>query len=251
MDEDNKYIDFQAFKNHLETNTLGEMKLKAGDQVSLVDEKSIYLKVKNNNGNIGFAALSCLNGMTVDDTKNFKLIYMVHTQRRAENVDELDIHTGDIVSIKGVANDGWCYGKLCGKFGWMPCNFLSPLVDNFQKIIKKRKSMINIKSVDIIPKNLIETCRDATRVIKSWEGYEWYYTNVPHMDCQKLLKNHGNVGDYLVRLRDDRESLCLMILTKEDVRSFVIQIFEEKFIIGSVSDYSLRKLLDQFTTKSI
>ena len=45
----------------------------------------------------------------------------------AENDDELSLNLGEIIEIVGDEEEGWWRGKLNGKEGVFPCNFVEPI----------------------------------------------------------------------------------------------------------------------------
>ena len=47
----------------------------------------------------------------------------------AELEDELSLVTGDIVEILEDAEEGWCLGRINGKEGVFPINFVQPILE--------------------------------------------------------------------------------------------------------------------------
>lgn len=135
MINESQNFDLQANKNHFETNTLGEIKLKAGEKISLVDDRVVYVKVKSSDGKIGFVPLSLVSKTSEEQTSTDKLTCMVIWPYQKAKKDELSLNIGEMADIKAFAEDGWCYVKSSGKLGWIPLNHLTPLFQslNFYK----------------------------------------------------------------------------------------------------------------------
>ncbi|KII71446.1 hypothetical protein RF11_02963 [Thelohanellus kitauei] len=125
MDDQMNYFELQAVKDKPLANTLGELKLKAGERAWLVDDETVYVKIKNANGNIGFVPSSSLKNKPNLEDKDGLIFMVVCSYNKREN-DELSITTGELVRIKAIADDGWCYAKSNSKWGWIPGNHLIP-----------------------------------------------------------------------------------------------------------------------------
>ncbi|RWS09848.1 SH3 domain-containing kinase-binding protein 1-like protein [Dinothrombium tinctorium] len=59
-------------------------------------------------------------------TKRARVVYSYTPQ----NVDELELRTDDVIDVLDVVEDGWWRGRLRGKIGVFPSNFVQELIDS-------------------------------------------------------------------------------------------------------------------------
>ena len=70
----------------------------------------------------------------------------------AQDADELTLHMGDIVDFMEEVEEGWWKGKLHGKVGVFPSNFVEPFVEEDVTPNQDKPAQIqsNLQVLDVI-----------------------------------------------------------------------------------------------------
>lgn len=111
---------------------------------------------------MSFRVFSRFHCSDKSETKNrrFKAVYS-YTQN---NNDELTLAVGDIIEFLGEVEEGWWRGKLAGKIGVFPSNFVSA-VSSASPILANRRSSNNISTAN----NGMSSARSGTSLNSSRE----------------------------------------------------------------------------------